>query len=291
METIQLGTVALSRVVQGFWRLTDWNMRAEALSSFMCDCIERGVTSFDTAEIYGDTECERQMGLAFAQNPSLRKKVQIISKTGIFREGDSCYYNTTYERIKESCIQSIERLQCEYLDIYLIHREDPCLDPWEAGRALLDLKKSGLVREIGVSNFDPFKFNALNAAVEGTLVTNQIEWNPLCFEHFESGMMDLLLEKKIHPMIWSPLAGGSLFEDGPMQQKVRSVLRTLAEKYAVDESTIVYAWLMYHPVGALPISGSNKALRLEQAVKALDIKLEHREWYQIYTASGQKVLR
>lgn len=66
-------------------------------------------------------------------------------------------------------------------------------------------KKAGLIRE-AVSNFDPFKFNALNKAMDGTFVTNQIEWNPVCFEHFNSGMMDLLTIKNIHSMIWSPLA-------------------------------------------------------------------------------------
>ena len=48
---------------------------------------------------------------------------------------------------------------------------------------------------------------------------------------------------------------------------------------------------MYHPAGAVPISGSNKLERLDLAVKAADVKLEHHEWYEIYTASGQQVLR
>ena len=61
---------------------------------------------------------------------------------------------------------------------------------------MLDLKKEGLIKEIGVSNFDPFKFDAMNKAVDGALVTNQIEWNPVCFEHFNSGMMDYLTVNK-----------------------------------------------------------------------------------------------
>ena len=101
---------------------------------------------------------------------------------------------------------------------------------------------------MGVSNFDPHKFNGLNKAVNGQLVTNQIEWNPVCFEHFNSGMMD-------------------------------------------DPSAIIYAWIMYHPAGAVPISGSNRLDRLDTAIKALDIRLEHYEWYEIYKASGQQAIR
>jgi predicted oxidoreductase len=84
----------------------------------------------------------------------------------------------------QSCKESLIRLGTDHIDLYLIHREDPCFDPWETARALKDLKKSGMVLEVGVSNFDPFKFDALNQAIEGELVTNQIEWNPVCFEHF-----------------------------------------------------------------------------------------------------------
>ena len=54
---------------------------------------------------------------------------------------------------------------------------------------------------------------------------------------------------------------------------------------------IVYAWIMYHPVGAMPLVGSSKLDRLDLAIRALDVKLEHYEWYQIYVASGQQVLR
>lgn len=292
MQTVQMNSIELSRIVQGFWRLTDWNMSTDELVAFMRQCVDLGVTTFDTAEIYGGTECEAQMGRAFAKDPSLRKSVQLVSKTGIFREGDFGYYNTTYDRVMTSCRESLERLECDYLDLYLIHREDPCFDPWETGRALKDLKKQGLVKEIGVSNFDPFKFNALNTAVDGTLVSNQIEWNPFCFEHFASGMIDLLAEKKISPMIWSPLAGGALFVDqGEMYQNAQAVLEEIAGRYGVSVSTIVYAWLLYHPVKALPISGSNKIDRLKEAIAGLDLTLDHWEWYKIYAASGQRVLR
>lgn len=271
-------------------------MSTEELINNMRACIDMGVTSFDTAEIYAGTLCESLMGEAFAKDTTLRGKVELISKTGIFKEeinGRSFgYYNTTYDRIKQSCKESLQRLHTDHLDLYLIHREDPLLDPWEAGRALLDLKKEGLVKEIGVSNFDPFKFDGLNKAVDGALVTNQIEWNPVCFEHFNSGMMDYLTANKIHPMIWSPLAGGRLFkEDDPLCKKAMDKITEIAKRHNCEPDTIVYAWIMYHPVQAMPIVGSQKIERIESAVKALDIKLEHYEWYEIYAASGQQQIR
>ncbi|PYG88001.1 putative oxidoreductase [Ruminiclostridium sufflavum DSM 19573] len=298
METVKVGNnLEFSRLVQGFWRLADWKFSTKDLIEFMEACADRGVTTFDTAEIYSDTECERQMGAAFKDKPGFREKIQLVTKTGIFKkkiENDMFgYYDTSYDRIIESCKESIKRLQCGYIDLYLIHREDPCFDAWETARALKDLKKQGLVREVGVSNFDPFKFDALNTAMDGALVTNQIEWNPVCFEHFNSGMMDNLVKNKIHPMIWSPLAGGRIFSsDDPECVKAMEGFKEIANRHGEEIETIIYAWLMYHPVKAMPISGSNKLERLDLAIRALqEVKLERWEWYKLYTASGQQVLR
>lgn len=293
MKTVKLSEqLSLSAVVQGFWRLDGWNFSADELAVFMNACIERGVTTFDTAEIYADTLCETLMGAAFEADKTIRNRIQLVSKTGIFKKDGFGYYNTTYDRVIQSCKKSLQRLHTDYLDLYLIHREDPCLDPWETARALKDLKKEGLICEAGVSNFDPFKFDAINKAMDGTLVTNQIEWNPVCFEHFDSGMIDYLTVNKIHPMIWSPLAGGRLFKDGDeLCAKAMAKIREIADRHGEEPETIIYAWLMYHPVGAIPLSGSNKLVRLDLALKALNVKLEHYEWYEIYTASGTQVLR
>lgn len=208
--------LSLSQIIRGFWRLDTWELSTDELIDNMKSSIDLGVTSFDTAEIYADTLCESQIGEAFAKDPALRGKVELISKTGIYKQeinGESFgYYNTTYDRIVRSCKESLQRLHTDYLDLYLIHREDPLLDPWEAGRAMLDLKKEGLIKEI-------------------------------------------------------------------------------AERHNCEPDTIVYAWIMYHPVQAMPIVGSRKVERIESAVKAMDVKLEHYEWYEIYAASGQQQIR
>lgn len=65
----------------------------------------------------------------------------------------------------------------------------------------------------------------------------------------------------------------------------------IAKRHDVDPSVIVYAWIMYHPVGAAPITGSNKLSRLDHAIKALEVKLARHEWYEIYAASGQQQIR
>ncbi len=288
--------VSLSGIVQGFWRLPDWHMSDEENAKLLRDCVERGVTSFDTAQVYGLGACEEQLGRALKVSGLKRTEFQVISKTGIAwsdpEKGGFMHYDTRYDTIVNSVKESVRKLGCGYLDLLLIHREDPCIDHHEAARALKDLKKEGVILEAGVSNFDPFKFTALNNCMGGTLVTNQIEWNPVCFEHFNSGMMDVLVEKKIHPMIWSPLAGGRIFtSDEETCVKARAKITEIAERHGTTPDTIVYAWLMHHPVGAIPICGSRNAERLDRAIAALDVKLTNMEWYEIYVASGQQRLR
>lgn len=157
--------LSLSAVAQGYWRLDSWGLSTNQLISHMKACINLGVTTFDTAEIYSGTVCETLMGDAFKKDKTLRDKIQLVTKTGIFTQEINGqvfgYFNTTYDQVIQSCKESLLRLGTDYVDLYLIHREDPFIDPWETGRALLDLKKAGLVREIGVSNFDPYKFEAL----------------------------------------------------------------------------------------------------------------------------------
>jgi len=298
METIQIAPeVRFSLIVHGLWRFKDSNLDTIQTVNFLHRCIELGVTTFDTAEIYGDYGVEEEIGKALLWDPTLRSKIQLVTKTGINMKSPSKsyrigHYDTRYDKIVESCKQSIAKMNCEYIDLYLIHREDPLIDHDEVARALNDLKAMGLIKAYGCSNFDPFKFEALQSACGNNLATNQIEMSPVCFEHFDSGMMDVLQKYHTPPMIWSPLAGGLLFTSNePMYVKVRRKLEEIALRHKTSPETIVYAWLLYLPIKAIPISGSSSLERLSAAIAAFDVRLSHEEWYEIYLASGQQRLR
>lgn len=298
METIQLNKdVSLSRIVQGFWRLHSWEMDPQALLDFMKQCVELGVTSFDTAEIYGNYTSEKLLGDALALEPTFRNKIQIITKTGINKLNPAKtyrikHYETTYAKIKQSCYSSLKKLNTSYIDVYLIHREDPLFDQMGAVRAFNELISEGCIKAYGVCNYDLFKLDAFHTLSNFKCVTNQIEISPLEFEHYNSGMMDLLQKYQIHPMIWSPLNGGNIFTSNDENVvNLRNVLERIALKYNTTTDTIVYAWHLKHPVKAMVISGTQKISRLQNAINALQINLELEEWYEIYCASGQQILR
>jgi predicted oxidoreductase len=298
MEKIKLNEyVSISSIVQGLWRLTDWNWTIDETVKFIESCLALGVTTFDAAEIYGNYMGEERIGEVLRVAPHLRNQMEIVTKTGINMFSDKrnykmSHYDTRKQKVVTSCQESIKRMNCDVLDVFLIHREDPLIDHRELGKTLDELVDAGWVKSVGVSNFDPMKFDALQSYMKHKLITNQIECSPVCFEHFNNGNMDYLQKTNVRPMIWSPLAGGRLFTSSDEKNvRARKKIDEIAQRHGVESETIVFAWLLYHPVGAIPISGSGKIKRLQQALAGLNIALTHEEWYEIYTASGQQRLR
>ncbi len=284
----------LSRIVHGHWRLADWKLSSQELLKLTEQCIELGVTSFDHADIYGNYTCESIFGEALSLNPSLRNDIQIISKCGIklatdkYPERKLKTYDYSYKHIVSSVENSLRNLKTDYLDLLLLHRPSPFFAPEEVAKAFSDLKRSGKVLHFGVSNFSSEQTEMLNAYTEEKLVTNQVEISPACLKHFENGNIDYFLKERIKPMAWSPLAGGRLFNPKTEQEKqIAETLSDIANELDLEKiDQVIYAWLLKHPVGMLPIVGTSKIERIRSAVEALNINMSHEHWFRIYASTG-----
>jgi len=280
----------LSRIVQGMMRLNQWNFSVEETENFILKVIDLGVATFDHADIYGNYTCESLFGEVLKNNPSLRSKIQIVTKTGIVlpnkEKSRIHYYDTTKSHIINSVDQSLKNLNTDYIDLLLIHRPDPLMDPMEIAEAFIELHKSGKVLYFGVSNFTIQQFKTLQSKLSLPIVTNQIELSPYNLEHFQNDNIYFLLEKNVNPMVWSPLAGGKLF-DASNEKSIRilTALKEVAQELNIDKlDTIVYSWLLSHPLKVLPISGSGKIERLKNAIEALDLQMPRELWFKIYKA-------
>ncbi|WP_175418166.1 aldo/keto reductase [Marinitoga sp. 1138] len=288
----------LSRIIHGMMRLNTWGYTIDEFEYFIEKVMDLGITTFDHADIYGNGECEEIFGRLLERNPKIRKKMQLISKCGIIRKSDKFpdrrvkHYNTSKEHIIESVEKSLKNLHTDYLDLLLIHRPDPFMNPDEIAEAFYELKKSGKVLYFGVSNFTIQQFKTLQSRLSFPLITNQIEISPYNLEHFFNENIYFLLEKRINPMAWSPLSGGKLFDpDDDRGERIKKALKEVAKDFGISEiEKIVYAWLLNHPVGILPIVGSGKIERIKNAVEALEITLTREQWFMVYEASlGYKV--
>ena len=294
MKTVKLrDDLEFSRIVQGYWRLMDWNISDDELVKLIEEAYDLGITTVDHADIYGNFCCEEKFGNALKLKKGLREKLQIVTKCGIKfpsenrPENKSHCYDTSKEHIIKSAERSLKNFNTDYLDVLLIHRVDALLNPEEVAEAFTKLKREGKVRYFGVSNFLPAQFNMLNSYLEDSLVTNQVEISPLCLDSFENGTLDLMLEKRVKPMAWSPLAGGRLFkandEKSLRVQKVLNKIKDEVSAKGIDE--VVYAWLLMHPSNIIPIVGSGKIDRIKAAIRATEINLSRDQWFEIYVAS------
>ncbi|TYS60901.1 aldo/keto reductase family oxidoreductase [Sutcliffiella horikoshii] len=297
MERIQLAEdVSLSRIVHGMWRLSDWGYSQEEVVEFIEKCLDLGVTSFDHADIYGNYTVEEQFGQALELKPSLRDKIEIVTKCGIKLISSNRpdhkikYYDTSKEHIIRSVERSLKNFRTDYIDILLIHRPDPMMDPSEVAEAFTQLKEQGKVKRFGVSNFASSQYKLLNSYLDEPLVTNQIEISATHLEHFDKGTIEQCQMDRISPMAWSPLGGGSIFTS--TDDKVNRVRNTLekiqGEIGAESMDQVLYAWLLTHPSKILPIVGSGKIERVKSAVSSLDIKLDAQQWFEILEASKGK---
>ncbi|RZT95950.1 putative oxidoreductase [Ancylomarina subtilis] len=295
MKRIQLtDNLELSRIIQGHWRLANWELSSRELLKLTEQCLELGVTSFDHADIYGNYTCESLFGDALALKPSLRQNMEIISKCGIklmsdkYPERKLKTYDYSYKHIVNSVENSLRNLRTDYLDVLLLHRPSPFFNPEEVAKAFSDLKREGKVQHFGVSNFSTRQFDMLNSYTEEKLVTNQVEISPYCLDHFENGNMDFFLKERIKPIAWSPLAGGRLLDPQTETGKaIFKVLSEIAEELNLEQiDQVIYAWLLKHPAGIMPIVGTSRIERVKSAVDALNIDLSHEQWFRIYASTG-----
>ena len=287
-------SLTMSRLVYGMCRLgDDQDTSPDHVRNKISSCLHQGITSFDQADIYGGYEAEEILGNAL-KGSHLRKEMEIVTKCDIvapacrYKSARVKYYDTSRDHIFKSVDASLKLMRIDYIDLLLLHRPDPLMDHFETGAALDEIIASGKVRNVGVSNFKPWDWNLLQAAMKNKLVTNQIELSVLAHEGFTNGDVAFHQTHNTPIMAWSPLAGGDLFLKS--NEKLLNSLSNIADTFGVEPSTVAVAWLLAHPANILPVLGTNSLSRIETISQALDIKLDRQTWFEIYTtALGREV--
>ncbi|MCA1061880.1 aldo/keto reductase family oxidoreductase [Rossellomorea sp. AcN35-11] len=294
MQRIQMTEdLSFSRIIHGLWRLADWKQSKEDTLSLIKHNLENGITTFDHADIYGSYTCEALFGEALALEPSLREKMEIVTKCGIVLPSDNRpehrthHYNTSKKHILSSVENSLQDLKTDYIDLLLIHRPDPFMNGEEVAEAFTQLKEEGKVRHFGVSNFKDHQWNMLQSYLPFPLITNQIELSAYNLENFEDGTLHFCQEKRVAPMAWSPLAGGAIFrgEDEKSLRLQHTLKKIQEETGAKGIDQILYAWLLNHPARIMPIVGSGKKERIQHAIDSMSITLNHDQWFEILQSS------
>lgn len=198
----------------------------------VCDAIAAGYRSIDTASAYLN---ERAVGRAIRRSGVPREELFITTKLWVQDAG--------YESTKRAFAKSLERLQLDYLDLYLIHQ--PFGDVYGSWRAMEELYREGAVRAIGVSNFQPDRLVELILHNEVVPAVNQVETHPFCQQTEAAAVM---ASEGVQIESWAPFAEGrnNLFGNG--------TLVSLAAKYRKSVAQVVLRWLIQRGVVVIPKS-------------------------------------
>ncbi|MBC2838043.1 aldo/keto reductase family oxidoreductase [Robiginitalea sp. SC105] len=274
------------------WGVWGRNLDTSGMEGLMHHCLEAGIHTFDHADIYGGYTTEAAFGKAFASSGIRREDIRLISKCGIQYVCDARpvgikHYQYDADYIVWSAERSLSGLQTEYLDLLLLHRPSPLMEPREVAAAFDKLKTSGKVRRFGVSNFTPSQIRLIETAVP--VEAHQFECSLSARGPLTDGTLDDCLIGGREAMAWSPL-GNFFREQGPEQERLAACMQSLKPKYGADESQLLLAWLMGHPAGIRPVVGTTRPERLTDAVAAADIRLEREDWFALLVAAqGHKV--
>lgn len=287
-----------SRLVFGTWRVLDDKESASPaqLLERLKLCVDLGITTIDTAEIYGLYRVEEAIGAALKLDPSLRSKLEIVTKSGIYvpcefhPDRKVAHYNATAARIIKSAEKSLRLMGTDHIDLLLVHRPDWLTSADETAEGLNKLLKDGKIRSTGVSNYNVHQFDLLNSRMDQPLVTNQIEFSLLCMDPIYDGTLDQCQKHRVKPMAWSPLGGGRLFNlELDATKRLHKKMAELSPKY--DNATVeqlAHAWVLAHPSQPVSVIGTTKLDRIAATAKADTIKLEREDWYGLWEAAQGK---
>jgi predicted oxidoreductase len=292
-DTSNAGIASLSAMVYGTWRMLDDQPSLQDINRRLNRCVELGITTLDTAEIYGGYRVEEALGGAMALSPGLRDQLAIVTKAGIYVPNDLSpqrrvgFYDASAAQLRTSVERSLRLLGCEQVELFLVHRPDWLTGIEDTAQGLNQLLQEGKIRKAGVSNYSASQFAALSSFMREPLFTNQVEFHLLRMDPMVDGSFDQCQQHRVRPMAWSPLAGGRLFDlNEPAAVRLARVAASLSPKYGgATLEQLAYAWVMAHPSLPYPVIGTNRIERIESAVKALSIRLEREDWFALWVAA------
>lgn len=274
--------ILVSPIAWGMWRLAGED--TAPVRAMIDAALGAGITLFDTADIYGCDlpagfgSAEALFGRALAEDPGLRAKMVIATKGGI-RPGIP--YNSSAIYLADALDASLTRMGVDHVALYQIHRRDLLTHPHEVAGALTRMVEAGKVRSIGVSNYSPAEFDALQAFLDIPIASTQPEFSALHTAPLFDGTLDQAMRHDVGVIAWSPLGGGRLAGG---DHAAATLLAAHGARYGVDAGTAALAWIMAHPARIIPIVGSQTPARIAAAADAFKVEWTRTEWYDVLQA-------
>jgi aryl-alcohol dehydrogenase-like predicted oxidoreductase len=296
---LKVSRICLGTMTYGSSRWRPWVLDETESLPFFKRAIEHGITFFDTADMYSNGKSEEVVGRAIKQYTA-RDQVVIATKA-FYPTGEGPNDRGLSRRhLIDAIDASLRRLGTEYVDLYQIHRFDPETPIEETLEALHDIVKAGKARYIGASSMDAWQFARMLYVADARgwtrFVAMQNHYN-LVYREEEREMMPLCREEGVGVIPWSPLARGFLAGNRRKEDRGETIrarsddyahklyyadsdftiaerVAELAKRRGVKPAQIALAWLLAQRGVTAPIVGASKLTHLDDAVHAMEIRLE-----------------
>jgi predicted oxidoreductase len=274
------------------WGVWGENFTTNQYEQIIHQCLEIGLDIFDHADIYGHYSTEADFGYALKGNTSLRNQIKIITKCGINmltpnRPNHAIKsYDTSASHITKSVEQSLQNFHTDYIDTLLIHRPDILMHVEEIAATITTLKNAGKIKSFGVSNFTTSQVALLNKYIP--VEHHQVEISVTNLNAFDNGVLDQCQLENIEAQSWSPMGNGIFTEHTAQHTRILAEAENLAKTYECSVNQILLAFLYAHPSQIVPVIGTTKFERIQDAAKAMEIELTREDFYKLWTASTGK---
>jgi aryl-alcohol dehydrogenase-like predicted oxidoreductase len=276
--------------------------------SLLRTAVERGITFFDTAEVYGPFTNEELVGEALSP---LRDQVVIATKFGFDLSGDTrpgaAGLNSRPENIKQAVEGSLKRLKTDVIDLYYQHRVDPDTPIEDVAGAVKDLIQAGKVKHFGLSEAGAQTIRRAHAVQPVTALQSEYS---LWFRDHEKEIIPTIEELGIGLVAYSPLGKGFLTgkidetttldstdfrstlprftpEARKANQALVDLIGAIADRKKATPAQIALAWVLAQKPWIVPIPGTTKLHRLDENIAALDVELTPDDLREIDTAAAK----
>jgi len=324
MKFNRLGRTGLyvSELCMGTWGFSGRNYFGGAIgtlsqkdaTSFIGRALEARINFIDTANVYSYGDSELMTGQALKDLGVKRSDVVLATKVFGRMAGGPNDMGASRGHIMDSVSQSLERLQTDHIDLYQIHHSDPITPLEETLRALDDLVRQGMVRYVGVSNWEAWKIMKANGVAEHRgltrVETNQVYYS-IAGRDIEQEMVPMMQDQGIGCLVWSPLAGGYMagkytadgdvkpepgrranFDFPPIDKdkadKTVIAMREIAKKHGVSVACVGLTWVRQKPFITSTIIGATTMAQLNDNLASVDFSLTAEEMARLDEVSADK---
>lgn len=273
--------------ILGSMRFGNWGAKLSpaGVATLLEGALDAGIDTLDLADIYGDHTTNPLVGDALALRPGLRQRLRLLAKVGIVKTDSPGnprgvqHYDLSVRHLRDALDASLRDLRTDHVDVLMLHRFDPLLEPAAIADWVREEQAAGRVGTFGVSNFGAHALGLFDGKLD--ITGNQVELSLANSKAIEDGTLDATRARGAEVQAWSPLGGGALLQPPPA---LGDALQLFAGEFGLDAASLLLRWVATVP-GTRVVIGSTDARRIRAAAEACATPLPKDAWYALWEAA------